>query len=308
MITSGSHQPDIDVAAWGLPEGTAMRFERADPALRSMIAAYAVLDSDPTVFNGPNSWLLPSSPMLWLALTPDVKVKARRHPIRELGAAMLIGPSSVTMPVTSHGGVSIVVELTPRGWARLFDVSATSLRDRIVPLAELRDPAWVADLLTRLDDCGDGLAVKGMLDRFFADHLPPASNQEGRIARIEQLLAAEDASGNVLEWPLDSGIGSQRTLARVAEHYFGFPPKLLQRRKRFLGVFTAMLVAPEPVDFGIVPPGYHDVPHFLRDARHFLGMTARQFRAMQMAYLRAALRARTAVIGAPLPLLDPPAR
>ena len=201
--------------------------------------------------------------------------------------------------------MSVVVELTPRGWARLFDASAVSLRDRIVPLAELRDPAWSADLLARLNGCGDGLEVKRILDRFFTDDLPPASEQDDRIARIEQLLSAEGQSGNVLEWPVDTGLGSHQTLARVCERCFGFPPKLLQRRRRFLNVLTAMLLATEPVDFGIVPPGYHDVPHFLRDARHFLGMTARQFWAMPMAYLRAALRARMAVIARRCPCLIP---
>ncbi|WP_174292054.1 helix-turn-helix domain-containing protein [Sphingomonas bacterium] len=306
MIESGTHEPDADPAAWHLPDGTALRYERPAPSLRSLIADYVVLDSDPAVFKGPSSWLLPGSPKLWVALTPDVRIKTRSRPISELGAAVLIGPSSITMPTESRGGVSIVIEPTPRGWARLFDVSAASLRDRIVPLDQHLRAGWTAEMLARLHACDRGADVKSVLDAFFIERLPSPTEHEDGIARIEQLIVDEAGSGDILGWAARADIGSPRTLARMCESYFGFGPKLLQRRHRFLRVFAAMLIAPEPVDFRIVPPGYHDVPHFLRDARHFLGMTARQFLAMPMLYLRAALRARTAVLGTPLPLLDAP--
>lgn len=74
------------------------------------------------------------------------------------------------------------------------------------------------------------------------------------------------------------------------------------RRTRFLRALTAMLIAAEHGD--TVPIGYYDASHFLRDADQFLGVTPLRFLAMPMPYLRAVLRAREAVIGAALPVLD----
>jgi len=96
---------------------------------------------------------------------------------------------------------------------------------------------------------------------------------------------------------------SSGALLRLGNRYFGYPVKVLARRARFLRALTAMLLADEEPDHRIAPPGYHDVPHFLRDAKTFLGITPRRFLALPMPYLCAVLRARVAVIGAPLPEL-----
>jgi hypothetical protein len=78
--------------------------------------------------------------------------------------------------------------------------------------------------------------VKGVIDGFLADHIPPPNVNEERIARIEQLIAQDGGSGEVSDWNSVFGLGSPRTLARTCECYFGFGPKVLQRRYRFLRV------------------------------------------------------------------------
>ena len=80
------------------------------------------------------------------------------------------------------------------------------------------------------------------------------------------------------------------TLLRLSHRCLGYGPKLLIRRTRFLRVLATMLLADTNPDHSAVPPGYHDVPHFLRDARDFLGMTAREFLTLPIGYLQAMLR------------------
>ena len=92
-------------------------------------------------------------------------------------------------------------------------------------------------------------------------------------------------------------------LLRLTKRYFGFPPKVLMRRARFLRALTAMLLSPRE-EAAAVPRGYHDASHFIRDGHHFLGTTPRRFAANEMPYLRAALRARALVTAAPTPSLD----
>lgn len=307
MIESGSNVDGIDAAAWRLPLGTALRLERPATPLQPLLPCYAVMDSDRAVYEGPGDWLLPGRAQLWFALDAGpVGVRVRSGRSKPLGIAMLFGPTSAAMPVTSNGGVTIMVEVSPRGWARFFTTPAVEVRDQIVPLDAHWPAAWTAELLKRLHKCDREGAVKGVLDDFFITHLPPIRDQEALVGRIDAHLADDAAHPDVSAWGRDLGIGSQRTLARTCDRYFGFGPKQLQRRRRFLRTLTAMLVAETPPDFGAVPPGYHDVPHFLRDGREFLGMTPRQFLAMPMPYQRAALRARTGVIGAAVAALDSP--
>lgn len=303
LIASGSLVSGIDPAGFGLPAGTAIRFERPDPGLSTLVAAYAVLDSDTAIWKGPGSWMLPGWAQIWIVLTEEtVTVRTRKRQPVPLGQAMVAGPTSCAMPVTSNGGVSVVIELTPAGWARWFTPSAQTLRDRIVPLDDLWPPPRVSELVARLHASDREGAVKQLLDTFLLDHLPPPKREEPTLTALATLIARNPAP-TVAE--VEEALGlSSGALLRLGNRFFGYPVKVLLRRTRFLRALSDMMLADTPIDFRVIPPGYHDVPHFLRDAKTFLGLTPRQFLALPMPYLRAALRARRAVIGAPLPELD----
>ena len=303
MIESGSLLPGVDPAAFNLPAGTALRYERPAEPLRTLLPSYAVLDSDPAVWKGPGSWVLPGWPQMWIGLTDGViAVQTRTRHYARLGSAVLYGGTSRAMPVTSRGGVTVVVDLSPMGWARWFDTAADAMRDEIRPLDQLWSRDWTQELVDRLYDSNRSTDVKPLLDDFFLSRLPSPHRHEPLLARItallaeENTLAIEDAAAR-----LDLG---PRTLLRLCHHYFGYGPKMLIRRTRFLRVIAAMLLADKEPDHSTSPVGYHDVSHFLRDAAQFLGVTPRRFLALPMPYLRAALRARLMVVGAPLPLLD----
>lgn len=303
MIPSGSLIPGIDPARFGLPPGTAIRYERPAAGLDALVASYAVLDSDPTVFKGPYSWVLPGWARLWIVLTDGrITVRTRNRQPKALGTAMLFGSTSCAMPATTNGGVSIVVDLTPAGWARWVDQPADVLRDQVMPL----DRFWAAgranDLVARLHASDRSERVKPVLDDLLLSALPPPHRDEAILADITALLAGE-RSPTAADAAAALGVSSS-VLLRLTNQHFGYPIKVLVRRTRFLRILTDMMIADKQPDFGATPPGYNNVPHFLRDAKEFLGMTPRRFLAMPMPYLRAALKARTLVIGAPLPLLD----
>ncbi|NIJ08798.1 AraC-like DNA-binding protein [Sphingomonas vulcanisoli] len=304
MIRSGSLVPGTDPAAFGLPAGTALRYERPDPVLQPLLPSYAVLDSDPAVWKGPDAWVLPGWGQLWIVLTSGtVTVRTRKRQPTRLGSVVLYGNSSRAMPVTSQGGVTVVVDLSPAGWARLIDRPADDFRDQIVPLDRFWPPDRVQDLLSRLHASDRGEGVKAILDDFFLSQLPEPHRDEPALADISRWVREVDTPP-VSAMVKQLGI-SQSALLRVANRHLGYPPKLLMRRTRFLRALTGMMMAESPPAQAGIPSGYHDVPHFLRDANEFLGTTPRRFLALPMPYLRSVLRARAMVIGAPLPLLDP---
>lgn len=303
MIVSGSLVPGIDPAEFDLPAGTALRYERPDARLATLVASYGMLDSDPAMWTGPGSWILPGWAQIWIVLTEGVvTVQTRKRQPQALGTAVLYGPTSCAMPVSSNGGVSVVIELTPAGWARWFDRPANEVRDQIVPLDSLWPAARVDELVTRLHASDREREVKPLLDQFLLEWLPPPHRDEPALTRLARLIAAEP-SPSVSHIAAALGLSSG-ALQRLGNRYFGFPVKVLIRRARFLRALIAMMLTGDEPDHGAAPPGYHDVPHFLRDAKTFLGITPRRFLALPMPYLRSVLRARTMVAGAPMPQLD----
>lgn len=297
--------PGVVPEAFGLPRGTAIRYERPAAELLPLLPSYAVLDSDLALLDPDmQSWMLPGWAQIWIRLTAGpISVSIGNRHYAPLGEAVMYGVTSRAMPVRAQGGITVVVDVNPLGWARFVAAAADGIRDRIVPLADLMPPQFVRDLTDALRASDHDLAVKAILDDAFARILPPPDPIEPVIAQIADVFGDRDVH-DLTTAAERVGI-SPATLQRVCKRYFGFSPKLLMMRARFVRHVAAMLIADTPVDHSQTPPGYHNVPHFLRDANRFLGMTPRRFLAMDLPYLRAALRARRIVLGEATRALDP---
>ena len=303
MIRSGTHTPGITAADFHLPAGTALRYERPIEALRPYFPSYAVLESDPAVFTDPGSWMLPGWAQIWIVLAePPVGVTIGQRRYGPLGSVSLFGVTSKAMPVTAGGGVTVVVDVSPLGWARLFARSAALVRDQLVPLGDLLPAGWATALLAEIAQSDQDVSVKPLLDGFLLERLPPPHADEALIAQISKYLI-DEATRDVGRVASDLGVTPQMLL-RQTKRYFGFPPKVLVARARFIRAITAMLLRADQAEGSVVPPGYHDASHFIRDGLRFLGMTPRRFLALELPYLRAALRARALVLDAPTPSLD----
>ena len=150
---------------FGLPDHTAARFEMPAPALRGLVGSYHVFDSKKEWRDGVKPWLLPSWPAIRFILAPDaiaLTIGSRRYD--PMPVAALYGNASRAMQMTTHGGVTIGVDLTPLGWSRLFDARANDYRDRVVPLDTLLPAGWVACALDRLRASDRSTQVKAILD------------------------------------------------------------------------------------------------------------------------------------------------
>ncbi|WP_242097919.1 helix-turn-helix domain-containing protein [Sphingomonas sp. CROZ-RG-20F-R02-07] len=302
MIESGSHTPGIAAADFGLPAGTALRYERPDPALEALFPSYAVLDSDLALLapDRPVEWMLPGWAQIWIVLTAGpIRVRIGNRSYDPLKSAILYGVTSRAMPTMASGGTTVVIDVSPLGWARLFGADAEALRDRITPLGEVLPTEWVTELVDTLQASDHALEVKDRLDAFLLRHLAPPNRDEPLIARIMTLIA-DDRTDDLPVAAKAMGI-TVRTLRRLSKRYFGFPPKILLMRSRIIRAIVPMLLDGQDTP---APPPYHDASHFNRDGRRFLGTTPRRFRALAVPYLRAALRARRQVIGSAMPALD----
>lgn len=208
-------------------------------------------------------------------------------------AVTLIGPTSHAGYLECGGGTLTGVGVRPFGWAQLFGGDVSRFSNRVVPLDDI-DPG-AEQLREALDD---GAPYHEALEAWLEARLqrrPPAD------PRIEQLcLMLRDPATTRIEAVAEALAMTPRALAAVTRFNFGFTPKLLLRRTRFMRAVAAILTDPDAGPKVLDEAGYWDRSHFLRDSHLFLGCSIREFSRRRGPRNQQAIRARTEAIGSPV--------
>ncbi len=214
---------------------------------------------------------------------------------------VLFGPTDRCARVTTRGGTCAGFGLTPLGWLQLIGDDADLMRNRVRPLgAEFGERLGeIRSCLQRGMTDPEGLT---RLEEILVDMIarrPPVAPQ---IAALDRALRARPATVTAFAETMDV---SARTLQRLCLKLFGFPPKRLIRRQRFLdtlGKFRAAVGEPIQV---AMDADYFDEAHFYRDFRDFMGMSPRAYFAASRA-LMARVAAAQAAAGVTLSFKLPP--
>lgn len=275
--------------------GGVARYEQPAADLRDFITGYHLY----TAPRGqPRSdWFLPGTANIRISwYNKPIAVTIGEQCFDPLPAAALFGPTSHALNAKTRGGFMVGIGISALGWARLFDQPARSVADRIVPLQSLWNDRDVADLVTAMQRHDVAEPVAPLLDRFFRPRIERIHRDEALILRLATLLVDESTAG-VSDIADMMAIGEAR-LRRLAYRYFGFAPKRLLRRSRFLRSLIPLLHAETDPARMIIAPDYVDHSHFIREAHEFLGMTPGQFATLHKPFLSASLAARPQVLGA----------
>lgn len=232
----------------------------------------------------------------------DWRVRPMRGDWLAPGQVSLFGPSSGLVWSESGAGVLIGAGIRPRGWLRLFAAPARDNADRID-----RSPALngirSSEISSRFRVLQSDSDVPRIFDTLFRDVLLPPVNDEEAVAIIEGALVDPEIR-SVAQLRARAGF-SLRKVQRMADRAFGFPPKLLLRRARFLRSLHALRAARKGDAASVIDPHYTDHSHFIRDSRDFLGMSPQAFLDIDMPLLKRSLELRQRVLGAPAQALDP---
>ena len=113
-----------------------------------------------------------------------------------------------------------------------------------------------------------------------------------KIGTVSQL--AEEVAMNI------------RSLERLSKRAFGFSPKLLLRRQRFLRSLSQFMLDPSLKWLNTLDQHYHDQAHFVRDFKRFMGMSPSAYAKLDKPILMAAARARMAIAGQAVQALHDP--
>jgi len=210
-------------------------------------------------------------------------------------------PTHFIMPRTRMWGIGFL----PLGWARFVGHNASKAANlvcdgridprlaKFVPLADCIFSARPdeAEELERIVAFFRGINAEPHVD-------------ERRIVAIHAAIIDENLT-SVSEL-VDRVAASQRTVERICARHFGFSPKLLLRRQRFMRSLAHFMLDPSLKWIGAMDSHYHDQAQFVRDFREFMGVSPREYAATPHPILGPVMRERFRAFGTPVQTMDTP--
>ncbi len=215
------------------------------------------------------------------------------------------GPSSETIRFAVGSSRMWGIGLLPLGWAKYIRAPAAEFANKIVDGNTHPAMAGFAPLArTLFGKQPDPKAELARITRHFLDSSDGEVPDEARIAAIHGALIDPDVA-SVTDLVARAGV-SQRTVERICHRHFGFPPKLLLRRQRFMRSLSHFIMDPTLKWIGAMDGHYHDQAQFVRDFRQFMGMSPRQYAALDKPLMDAVAKERSRLGRAPVQTLDSP--
>lgn len=212
----------------------------------------------------------------------SAETRCRFH--AQVARVSVLGPTSRAATFWVHGPSPIEVELDALACSRQTKVRADTLTDRIVPgsLLGIGDPGELADVAA----CTSfALDIASCINDLRRDN--PDDALLRRFTAMTQRLDIVDVATVADELGVNPHL-----LRRLTLRHFGFPPKLLLVRARFLAAFVAYQRSGMRFD-SVLDFGYFDSSHFLRDANRFLGTTPKRYLERFAALMPCAWRRQT---------------
>ena len=197
------------------------------------------------------------------------------------------------------------IGLLPLGWAQFIRLPAA---DHANVVADgLAHPSFSSFAPLAQSLFGAEPDEKAELARLIAFFRAGLANPSADAERIYLIHAAvvDPQVASVAELVDRVGVG-QRTIERLCHRAFGFPPKMLLRRQRFMRSLSQFMLDPSLKWIDAIDSHYHDQAQFVRDFHEFMGMTPREYAARPHPVLDKFIHERARIAGVPVQLMDRP--
>ena len=187
------------------------------------------------------------------------------------------GPTSKAIDFSVKTCRVIGLGLQPAGWARYCPVPASHVTDKIVDGSRDKAFAAFAPIMDLVEGAGDDMdEAARRINRFLIEDMKPQ-----RVANADRIQQCHDAIKDpdladveALSERLDL---NRRTLERLCMRHFGFSPKLLLRRQRFLRSLATFMLEARNSWSHALDSQYFDQAHFVRDFRRFMSITPSEY-------------------------------
>ncbi len=191
-------------------------------------------------------------------------------------ASCMLGPTTAATRFEVDGPMRVLgISVLPLGWAALLAGDAGAVADDLFDMAARFGPEWseLQEQLCRIRDADEAAAL---IWPFLQSCIrPPSATETEFVAAVDAWLA-DERSPRVDALQDMTGL-SARQVARLCNRYYGSPPKYLARKYRALR--CALILARDNIDWAELCDGaFYDQSHFIREFKHFIGLTPSQLR------------------------------
>ncbi|MCT2558008.1 helix-turn-helix domain-containing protein [Tsuneonella sp. YG55] len=195
------------------------------------------------------------------------------------------------------------IGLLPLGWARLVGRPAAAYANMLADAERHPDFARFAGLPAVFGDTPDDEAELERIVAILRRASRPLADEE-RIVAVHRAMV-ELGLAKVADFADRAGM-SVRALERVCRRHFGFPPKLLLRRQRFVRSIAAWMLGGMGKWTAAIDELYTDQAHFNHEFHEFMGMAPSEYAALPHPILSAFMERRATLWGSPAQTLDRP--
>jgi AraC-like DNA-binding protein len=191
--------------------------------------------------------------------------------------------------------------LQPAGWAKFAIGDAAAMANRTVDGSSHPCFALFADILPQIERCDGTPDDKvALIDAHLMRHADRPVPREAEILACQEALR-DPQIGEVSALQDILGL-SIKSLERLCRRYFGFTPKLLLRRQRFVRSLAQYMLDPSLNWISALDRQYHDQAQFVREFRAFMGLTPTEYARLPHPILEPIMRQRMADQGVAAPL------
>ena len=267
-------------------DGLRLRLVRPPPDLAPYLSAYyrTELDAGLEV----EDWLPPEEANLRTGEASIYTAVIGEGPLAPVPAAVLSGPTDRVTRVRIVGGKFWGIGLTPAGWTRFIGTPASDMANRFCAMGQTATDGSLQTMLDQLRSDGDDLAAAAtLINRTFRALLGEQPEAEATVQAVHRgVLALESTSVRAMSAQI--GLNA-RTFERFCKRHFGFAPRTLLRRQRFLRSLGEYMLDPSMRWIGSLDMHYWDQAHFIRDFRATMNMTPSEFAALPHPVIKAAV-------------------
>lgn len=287
---------------------TRAEFSAPHPDLRPYITTYYIAQVESADGRPLQDLLHPEWGSVRYVCDGAIRASAQPDPLAPIPPIVLVGHSARATRIECTSVRIASFGLLPLGWHYFVGQSAHLLADRSSPAEIVKSRMDFAALFPAVAAAANVEDLTAIFDNALRQALmqiPSSVRQDDdSIGKLHRALIDPDIS-SVAEIADRLGLtGTQ--LERLSKRVFGFPPKLLIRRQRFLRTLALFMRHPTSKWGEILDPQYHDQAHFNRDFQRFFGMSPSQYMTMEKPIVMAGAMARMKALGDPLQGLHAP--
>ncbi len=283
------------------------RFIQPHPALKRYLSSYYFFEIDAGDELPQDDLLYPEWASARFMLRGSIPAAVVPDPLEDVPRVSMTGPTSRAVRIQCVSAVMVGIGMLPLGWMKFCSPSADAHGDRVVDVESEPGFSLFAAIWQDIKSLSDPESIAAKFDEYLLAALKIASENPAKELEIERVhtALANPEIADVAALEQATGLTVQQ-LERLCRRTFGFTPKKLLRRQRFLRSLAVQMMNPDMKWSNALDPHYHDQAHFNRDFRDFMGMSPSEYLAMPRPISRGAVLARNAALGDPLQVLQSP--